>query len=97
MDYKLHWSEESIRNLDEILEYLRSEWSQKEVSNFKRKLSKQLDLITKNPMLFPVSNYNPKLTKAVLSRQTTIFYEIKGQIIYLAFLFVSRKNIERIK
>jgi plasmid stabilization system protein ParE len=97
MDYKLFWTEESIRNLEEILNYLISNWSQKVVDNFKQKLSKQLELILSNPEMFPVSNFNPRLRKAVLSRQTTIFYEVKGNIVYLAYLFVNRNNIEKIK
>ena len=96
MDYKLYWSEEAISNLEEILNYLNSEWTSKEVNKFKSKLSKQLDLLTQNPLLFPVSQYNPVLRKAVLSRQTTIFYEIKENMIYLAYIFVNRKNISRI-
>lgn len=96
MDYKLYWSEEAISNLEEILNYLNSEWTSKEVNKFKSKLSKQLELITQNPLLFPVSQYNPVLRKAVLSRQTTVFYEIKDNIVYLAYLFVNRKNISRI-
>jgi len=32
-----------------------------------------------------------------MSRQTTIFYEIKGNLAYVAYLFVNQKNIERIK
>jgi len=75
MDYKLFWSKESISNLDSILAYLESEWTNREIANFKRKLSKQLELIEKNPRLFPVSDVQPRLRKAVLSKQTTIFYE----------------------
>jgi len=96
MDYKLYWSEEAISNLEEILNYLNSEWTSKEVNKFKSKLSKQLEMIIHNPLLFPISQHNPRLRKAVLSRQTTVFYEIKDNIIYLAYLFVNRKNISRI-
>jgi plasmid stabilization system protein ParE len=97
MDYKLFWTEEAIRNLEEILDYLVDNWSQKEVEGFKEKLLKQLDLILINPKMFPVSSYNPRLRKAVLSKQTTVFYEVKGNIIYLAYIFVNRKNIIGIK
>jgi len=48
----------------------------RELSKFKSKLSKQLDLIQKNPRLFPISEVQPRLRKAVLSKQTTIFYEL---------------------
>ncbi|GEM_PF-155098 len=97
LDYRLFWTEEAIRNLEEILDYLIDNWSQKEVESFNKKLSKQLDLILINPKMFPVSSYNPRLRKAVLSKQTTVFYELKGNIIYLAYLFVNRKNIIGIK
>jgi hypothetical protein len=35
MDYKLYWSEEAISNLEEILNYLNSDWTSKEVNKFK--------------------------------------------------------------
>lgn len=94
MDYKLHWTKESIRNLEEILDYLICKWTQKEVDNFNRKLSKKLDMILQNPRMFPVSIFNPKLRKAVLTKQVTIFYEIKNKQIYVTYLFVNRKNLK---
>jgi len=97
MDYKIFWSEEAIKNLDNILDYLIDKWSDREVSNFKKKLSKQIELIIRNPFIFPVSEYQPNLRKAVLSRQTTMFYEVKGQNIKLVYLFVNKMNINKIK
>jgi plasmid stabilization system protein ParE len=97
MDYKLFWSKESISNLESILSYLESEWTDREIASFKRKLSKQLELIEKNPRLFPVSDVQPRLRKAVLSKQTTIFYELKEYDIHIAYLFSNRMDIVRIK
>ena len=97
MDYKLFWSKESISNLESILSYLESEWTDREIAIFKRKLSKQLELIEKNPRLFPVSDVQPRLRKAVLSKQTTIFYELKEYEIHIAYLFSNRMDIVRIK
>lgn len=97
MDYKLFWSKESISNLESILSYLESKWTDREIASFKRKLSKQLELIEKNPRLFPVSDVQPRLRKAVLSKQTTIFYELKEYEIHIAYLFSNRMDIVRIK
>ena len=96
-DYKLFWSDESIKNLESILDYLQERWTQKEVEIFKKRLSKQLDLIVSNPRLFPKSDYNPRLRKAVLSKQTTIYYEISGTNINLAYLFNNHQDIQIIK
>jgi len=97
MDCKLIWTEEAISNLEDILDYLTKEWTQREVNNFKKKIGRQLDLIILNPFMFPKSDYNPRLRKAVLSRQTTIFYEIRKNDIYLAYIFTNKMNIEKIK
>ena len=96
MDFKLFWTDEAIKNLEEILYHLIAKWSQREIDIFKGKLSKQLDLILINPRMFPVSLYNPRLRKAVLSKQITIFYELNGNIVYLVHLFINRKNIDSI-
>ena len=97
MDYKIFWSDESLKNLEGILSYLETEWTEREVTIFKKKLSRQLDLIQKNPKLFPISSIQPRLRKAVLSRQTTIYYELKGFEIYIAYLFNNKMDIRRIK
>jgi plasmid stabilization system protein ParE len=97
MDYKIFWSEEALSNLEEILDYLNERWTQKEINKFKNKLNKQLEIISRFPTVFPISNHHPNLRKAVLSKQTTIFYKIQDNIIYLAYLFDNRKDIRKIK
>ncbi len=96
-DYQLFWSDEAINNLESILGYLQIRWTSREVDQFKIRLSKQLDLIVHNPKLFPKSDYNPKLRKAVLSKQTTLFYEISGTTITLVYLFNNQQDIQIIK
>lgn len=96
MEYKFLWTEEAINNLEDILDYLEKNWSQKEIEDFKIKLSKQLVLIPKFPHMFPVSLQNQKLRKAVLSKQTTLYYQIKGNLIYLVTLFVNVKDIGKL-
>lgn len=97
MDYKLRWSDEAVENLEEILDDIKFKWTDKEVNNFKDKLNHQLDLIIQNPHMFPSSTIKHGLRKAVLSKQTTIFYQIIDNIIYLAYLHINKKDIDYIK
>ena len=97
MDYKIFWSDEAQDNLRGIISYLESEWSEKELISFKKKLSRQLDLIAKNPRIFPVSEVQPRLRKAVLSKHTTIFYEVSSYEIHLAYIYSNRMDIKRLK
>lgn len=97
MDYKIFWTKEAISNFEEIIDYLLSRWTLREVNNFKVKLSKQIDLIRRNPKIFPISTFQPRLRKAVLSKQTTVFYEIRDNVIYLAYIFVNYKTPDKLK
>ena len=97
MGYKIRWSDQSIKNLEEILDDIKSKWTEKEVNNFKSKLSHQLDLIVQNPFMFPDSKIKPGLRKAVLSKQTTIFYQIINKVIYLTYIHINLKDINNIK
>lgn len=97
MNYKILWTDEAIKNLEQILNYIATNWTNKEVNNFKLKLSEQLNIITRFPNIFPASTLAPRLRKAVLTKHTIIFYEVKEQVIYIVYLFDSRQNQERIK
>ena len=97
MIYKVFWSDESLDNLESILSYLEEEWTEKEITKFKKKLDKQIHLISSNPKIFPISEFQPRLRKAVLSKQTTVFYEINAKHINIAYLFSNRMNINKIK
>ena len=96
-EYKLFWTDEALKNLDQILEYLKHKWTRKEVDNFKNKLANQLDIILRYPLIFPKSDKQPRLRKSVLSKQITIFYEIKGSLIYLVYLFDNRQDPKKLK
>ncbi len=91
------WSEEAVRNLEGILEYLYSEWTQREVDNFKRLLSKQLLLISNHPLMFPISKFQPRLRKAVLMSKIIVFYEFKEKSIFLVYLFHTSQNPDKIE
>ena len=96
-DFKVYWTDEAINNLESILYYIKNKWTQRELDQFKIKLGRLIKLIEVNPELFPLSKYNRLLRKAVLSKQTTIFYKLSGKIIYLVYLFNNKQNINRIK
>jgi plasmid stabilization system protein ParE len=93
MDYSLRWTNESVKNLEEILNYITSNFTDNEVYKFKSKLIDVLDLISKNPLMFPSSNFYPNFRKAVISKQTTLFYVIEENIIYLIHLHLNSKDI----
>jgi plasmid stabilization system protein ParE len=95
--YKIIWSDEALTNLKNIINYLENNWSQKETSKFARLLEKRINLITKNPFLFPESNILNGIRRSVLSKQITIYYRITESQIRIITLFDNRQNLKRLK
>jgi plasmid stabilization system protein ParE len=90
--YKLIWSDEALINLKNIIDYLESRWTKREIKRFSQLLDKQLKLIEENPYLFAESDKSHGLRKSVLSRQTTIYYRIINYDIRIISLFDNRQN-----
>ncbi len=95
--YRIDWAEEAINNLDSIIYYLSSKWTIREIRNFYKVLDKKLALISKNPDLFSNSELKLNVKRCVLSKQTTIYFEIKDDNIVILTLFDNRKNPKSIK
>ncbi len=86
------WSSRAIRDLENIIHYLETYWSEKEVKTFKVKLNKAITLISTRPKLFRLTNYRKNLRRCVLSKQTTIYYNEVETKIYIVSLFDNRRN-----
>ena len=95
--YKVDWTDESIKNLDSIIEYLTIRWTDREIRNFYKLLEKTIELISRNPLIFPASELKKNVRRTLLSKQTTIYYEIKKNRIIILSLFDNRKNPKSIK
>lgn len=91
------WSQESLRNLDDIIDYLRDHWTEKEVLKFKFLLSRRLKVISSFPGLYPRSAQNKALLKSVVTRQTSIIYQVKEDTIYIVYLFDNRMNPSKLR
>ncbi len=72
--YKVIWARRSLTNALAIKGYLNKKFSKKEVVNFER-LLRQFELTVSNfPTLYPESNKQKSLRRAVIHKNTTVFY-----------------------
>ena len=85
------WSEEAIRNLKDIIYWLELKWSFRELQKFSHKLDRQIEILKKQPFSFPVSR-KTNVRRAVISRQTTLYYQIDDGILKIVSLFDNRMN-----
>ena len=83
-------------NLANILEEVQINWGEVSMRKLARKIDKFVELITINPELFPISKYNNRMRKGVVSKQTTIFYTYNSKEIKIIMFFDTRQNPNKI-
>ena len=93
---KLEFSNRSLKEIRIIVDYLNSKWSEKTSKKFLNKLKENIDLIKLNPELFPISEFE-ELRKCVVSKQTSVFFIIEKNKIYIVSVFDTRQNPNKIK
>ena len=72
--YEVEWTKRSLQNAIAIKKYLIRKFSGKEVSKFE-KLLKQFELTVSNfPTLYPESQSQKLLRRAVIHKNTTVYY-----------------------
>ncbi len=94
MNKPIKWSSFAHNDLANLLEYLEAKWNKKSCLLFLNKLDFCVDLIEKNPNLFPFSIKNLVSENVLL--QNTIHFFIKFQTPKLIY-FVYMIHVKMIK
>lgn len=82
--------------IENVFEYLELKWNEKTKKQFSNKINTIINLIIENPELFPVSSVNRKIRKAVISKQSTLFYHLNSKHIIVLSVFDTRQNPTKI-
>jgi plasmid stabilization system protein ParE len=85
-----------LSNLESILNYLESNWTEREVSRFKAQLNRNLEIISRFPAIFPESKSKSGLRRAVLNKQVSIIYQILEESVLIAYLVDNRQDISEL-
>jgi|SRR4051812_7591237 plasmid stabilization system protein ParE len=95
--FKVIWSDQAKFNLQQIINYLENNWTKKEIKTFYMKLEKTISLISSNPELFRITNKRKNVRKCVFSKQTSIYYKVNDEEIFIVTLFDNRQNPKKLK
>ena len=94
--YKIFWTEHAASELEKTIQYLQTEFSDREVSKPLIKLEETLELISINPKIFPISDKRG-IHKVILSKYNSMYYrEINNSVEILSF-FSNRQNPKKRK
>lgn len=82
---KVIWSEEADRDYDDNIEWLLSEWGQKEAIAFTGCVESLLSKISKYPEMYPESRYKGIGTAVVVKQVSLLYRIVKGNIELVRF------------
>jgi plasmid stabilization system protein ParE len=96
MALKIRWAQEARSTYDNVLRYLKENWTDKEIARFVAKTSSILTVISHQPYLFKESNHK-KVRKAVINKQNSLFYLVRDTEIYLLSFWDNRRDPKKNK
>jgi len=76
MRYRIRWSHQTRISYLSILEYLEINWSFKEVEEFSQRVEEVIRFTSINPKIYPSSDVNKNIRRAVVTKQLSLFFEI---------------------
>ncbi len=90
---RLVWTNLALRDYIENIEWLSSEWGEREVETFTETAQSTLSHIQKMSKMYPQSDY-PGIRKAVIAKQISLLYRINPDYIVLIRFWNNYQNPE---
>ena len=96
MAYRIVWTNRAISNFEKVIRYLRKEWSDKSAHKFTNEFEKQLEIISKNPVIGQTTSKSGS-NKLLITRHNKLYYRIeKNKSITLLYIFDTRQHPKKI-
>ncbi len=91
---QIKWSPLAVESYLTTIEFIRVKWSNKTVLDFEEKVEKLLERLSKFQQLCPPADKYPMLRKCVISKQTSLVYEIKDNEIEIVTFYDNRSGFK---
>lgn len=96
---KIKWSKKAEFTYDDIIKYLKGNWTDREIEKFDYKIIDVIDIIKHNPHSAPILEGHLNIRKAKISKQTSLIYLIEEdkKIITLLLFWSNYQNPETLE
>jgi plasmid stabilization system protein ParE len=93
------WSDKAKRTYSDIIEYLNSRWTKKEIHNFISRTDTVINKIIETPYIFKQYKNNPLIRQAVLHKTVMLIYRLStdGRTIHIVTFWGTRQNPKNLK
>ncbi len=94
---KVTISERAEKNLDDIIQYLETEWSVRVRDKFLEVLKTKIEQIGRMPQMYEASSKKKTIRRCVISKQTSLYYKAKKEEIEIITIQDNRGNPRKLK
>ena len=95
--YKILWTDFALSELENTIEYLEENWTERELRNLALEIEETLNLLSHNPNLFQASEVKKDIRRAVILSHNTLYYRVKNNQIEIISFFSNRQNPKKRK
>ena len=89
--YNILWTDYALEELEQTIDYLERNFTEKEISKLAKKIESVLELISINPFIFPKSE-NKETFKVVILKFNSLYYRVKDNDVEILSFFSNRQN-----
>jgi plasmid stabilization system protein ParE len=90
--YKILWTDYALKELENTIEYLEENWTEKELKNLAENIEDKLALISKNPYLFQESEFKKDIRRVIILKYNTLYYRVSNEQVEIISFFSNRQN-----
>ena len=92
MALKVTFSDDAAEMLVTIGTFIENKWSKKETYKFLEKVHKTIELAASQPYIFKASSFDENIRVGLISKQTSFYYKIKENEIFILFFWDNRQD-----
>ena len=94
MALKIVWTPKALEGLDEVIEYLETHWTSKEILALEQNIEDFKAQVRRTPLIYPVTGKYKYVRRAVISKHNYIIYRIKPRkkVIELIYFKASKQK-----
>jgi plasmid stabilization system protein ParE len=90
--FKIRWTIHALSELSDTIKYLKENWTEKELIQFANAVDNTVEIISRHPEIYPVSNKKRKIRKAVVDKNNTIYYRVVRDSIQILAVFGTKQD-----
>jgi plasmid stabilization system protein ParE len=95
--FKIRWTDHALSELSNTVKHLENNWTEDELVQFAHAVDHTVEIISRHPEIFPVSNKKMKVRKAMVDQNNTVFYRIVKDTIQILSVFGTKQDPSKIK